>query len=260
MGQPGGESAGVDDIAEDALRAMAELAGDDPLRARLRDRVIRAYLPFARRVARRFAGRGEPLEDLIQVATLALIKSVDRFDVTRGIPFTAFAGPTMLGELKRHFRDRAWSLRVGRGLQELNLEIGRVVAHLAQELGRSVTVADIAARMGIGQDEVLAGLECGAAYSPRSLSNLAATDEGSSQLGELIGEPDPELECLVDRQALHQAIHELPEREQRILSLRFFGNLTQSQIGQRIGVSQMHVSRLLTHALSALRTRLLAVD
>jgi RNA polymerase sigma-B factor len=248
----------VDEFAAGALARMAELSDHDPTRVRLRDEVICAYLPFARRLARRFAGRGEALDDLIQVATVGLIKSVDRFDIERGIPFANFAGPTMIGELKRHFRDKGWSLRVSRRMQELHLEISRALAEMTQELGRSVTVGDVAGRLEIEEEEVLAGLECGTAYATRSLNSAVATEDGGTELGELIGEPDERIESLADRQALHQMVGELPQREQRILSLRFFGNLTQSEIAERVGISQMHVSRLLTQTLVRLRDRLLA--
>jgi RNA polymerase sigma-B factor len=143
-------------------------------------------------------------------------------------------------------------------MQELHLEISRAYTDLAQELGRSVTVADVAARLRIDEDDVLAGLECGSAYATRSLNSAVGTDDGGIELGELIGEPDDQIESLADRQALHQLIQELPEREQRILSLRFFGNLTQSEIADQVGISQMHVSRLLSQTLANLRERLLA--
>jgi RNA polymerase sigma-B factor len=253
-----GSGAAVDEFAAETFAKMASLDLEDPTRLALRDELICAYLPFARRLARRFSGRGESLDDLTQVATVGLIKSVDRFDINRGIPFANFAGPTVVGELKRHFRDKGWSVRVSRRMQELHLEISRAYTDLAQELGRSVTVADVAARLRIDEDDVLAGLECGSAYATRSLNSAVGTDDGGIELGELIGEPDDQIESLADRQALHQLIKELPEREQRILSLRFFGNLTQSEIADQVGISQMHVSRLLSQTLATLRERLLA--
>jgi RNA polymerase sigma-B factor len=248
----------VDEFAAETFTRMASLDLEDPFRLTLRDELICSYLPFARRLARRFSGRGESLDDLTQVATVGLIKSVDRFDINRGIPFANFAGPTVVGELKRHFRDKGWSVRVSRRMQELHLEISRAYTDLAQELGRSVTVADVAARLRIDEDDVLAGLECGSAYATRSLNSAVGTEDGGIELGELIGEPDEQIESLADRQALHQLIQELPEREQRILSLRFFGNLTQSEIADQVGISQMHVSRLLSQTLATLRERLLA--
>jgi RNA polymerase sigma-B factor len=250
----------VDEFAAEAFARMAPLAIDDPRRLELRDELICAYLPFARRLARRFSGRGESLDDLTQVATVGLIKSVDRFDINRGIPFANFAGPTVVGELKRHFRDKGWSVRVSRRMQELHLEISRAFTDLAQELGRSVLVSDVATRLRIDEEEVLAGLECGSAYATRSLNSAVGTDDGGIELGELIGEPDDQIESLADRQALHQLIKELPSREQRILSLRFFGNLTQSEIADQVGISQMHVSRLLARTLAQLREGLLVEE
>jgi RNA polymerase sigma-B factor len=238
---------------------MSALPVDDQRRIRIRNDLICAGLPLARRTAQRFRSRGEPLDDLVQVATVGLIKSVDRFDVNRGVPFSHYAGPTILGELKRHFRDKGWSVRVTRRMQELHLEIAHAVPQLSQALGGSPTVAQLAAHLGAEEEEVIAGLECGAAYRTRSLSSPVHTDDcGSTELGEVIGEEDAELESVADREALHQVLGELPEREQRIVSLRFFGNLTQSQIAARVGISQMHVSRLLTQSLMLLRERLLA--
>ncbi|HKT02509.1 MAG TPA: SigB/SigF/SigG family RNA polymerase sigma factor [Rugosimonospora sp.] len=249
----------LDALVNGEFRRRVSLRADDPERARIRNAIICAGLPLARRTAQRFRSRGEPLDDLVQVATVGLIKSVDRFDVDRGVPFSHYAGPTIQGELKRHFRDKGWSVRVTRRMQELHLEITHAVPQLSQDLGASPTVAQLAAHLGAEEDDVIAGLECGAAYRTRSLSSPVHTDDfGSTELGEVIGSEDAALESIADREALHQVLGELPEREQRIVSLRFFGNLTQSQIAQRVGISQMHVSRLLTQSLALLRERLLA--
>jgi RNA polymerase sigma-B factor len=256
---PDGWHDDLDALVHDAFWRRAELPDGEPERDRIRNDIICAGLPLARRTAQRFRSRGEPLDDLVQVATVGLIKSVDRFDVTRGVPFSHYAGPTIQGELKRHFRDKGWSVRVTRRMQELHLEITHAVPQLSQDLGASPSVAQLAAHLGADEDDVIAGLECGAAYRTRSLSSPVHTDDfGSTELGEVIGAEDTALETVADREALHQVLGELPEREQRIVSLRFFGNLTQSQIAQRVGISQMHVSRLLTQSLALLRERLLA--
>jgi RNA polymerase sigma-B factor len=212
---------------------------------------------LAQRLARTFQGRGEDLDDLSQVAMLGLIKAADRFDPGRGVAFEKFAVPTILGELKKHFRDSAWSLHVTRRMQELHLEISRAQPVLTQKLGRAPTVADLAAFLGLSEAEVTTGLDCGVAYNTRSLNSPVNVDEGATELGELLGEQDEQMESVPDRHALRQHVAELPERHQRILYLRFSCDLTQSQIARRLGISQMHVSRLLAQSLGALRGRML---
>jgi len=189
---------------------------------------------------------------------LGLIKAADRFDPQRGVAFEKFAVPTIVGELKKHFRDSAWSLHVTRRMQELHLEISRAQPVLTQELGRSPTVADLAGYLGLSEADVLTGLDCGAAYNTRSLNSPVNVEDGATELGELLGDSDERMETVPDRQALRQHVAELPERHQRILYLRFFCDLTQSQIAKRLGISQMHVSRLLAQSLGALRGRMLA--
>jgi RNA polymerase sigma-B factor len=238
------------------LAALGQLDTDDPDRDRLRSEVICACLPMVRRAAARFAGRGESLDDLVQVATVGLIKAVDRFDPSRETPFVNYAMPTILGEIKRHFRDKSWSVRVSRARQELYLEISRLIPTMAQELGRSPSVADLAERLGIPEAEVLAGIDCGQAHTARSLSSPIGDDDGAV-LSDVLGETDQRLESVADRETLREAVAELPERERQILMLRFFANMTQSEIAERVGVSQMHVSRLLSRTLTALRGRLL---
>jgi RNA polymerase sigma-B factor len=245
-------------VADNALSSLHELAKQDQERAKLRETAIQTYMPLASRLARSFHGRGEDLDDLMQVAMLGLIKAVDRFDPERGVAFSKFAVPTILGELKKHFRDSAWSLHVTRRMQELHLQISRAQPALTQELGRSPSVADIAKHLEISEAEVLAGMECGGAYNTRSLNSPVTVDDGAIELGQLIGAPDDRMESVPDRQALRQHVSELPAREQRILYLRFFEDLTQSQIAKKLGISQMHVSRLLSQSLGALRGRLLA--
>jgi len=243
--------------AEELTKAMARMPVDDPRRPALRDRVIEAWLPLARHLAARYNGRGEPADDLLQTAVVGLIKAVDRYDADRGVEFTGFAIPTILGEVKRHFRDRTWSVRVPRRTQELRMAITDANNTLVHTLGRSATVADIAAHLKITEEEVLEGLEGARAYSATSLSTPVAADESMS-LGDTLGEDDHEYELTELRMVLGVAMAHLDEREQTILSLRFYGNMTQSDIAARIGVSQMHVSRLITRALAKLHTELTA--
>jgi len=242
------------DPASELITAMAALPAGHPSRPGLRDRAIEGWLPLARHLANRYANRGEPRDDLYQVAVVGLIKAVDRFDAERGVDFAGFAIPTIVGELKRHFRDKTWSVRVPRRLQELRLAITAANNTLTHDLGRSPTVADIAEHLGVSEDEVIEGLEGARAYNSTSLSTPVT--EGGSELGETLGGLDTGFEEAELRIALGPAMAALDEREQKIISLRFYGNLTQSQIADQVGVSQMHVSRLLTKALGKLRQRL----
>ncbi|WP_250002878.1 SigB/SigF/SigG family RNA polymerase sigma factor [Actinoplanes sp. M2I2] len=243
------------DTASELITAMAALPAGHPSRPALRDRAIEAWLPMARHLAQRYAGRGEPADDLFQVAVVGLIKSVDRFEADRGVDFAGYAIPTIVGEIKRHFRDRTWSIRVPRRLQELRLAITAANATLSHQLGRSATVADVATHLGITEEEVLEGLEGARAYNATSLSTPVSAD-GNTELGETLGGEDREFEVAEFRVALAPALATLDEREQRIVHLRFYGNLTQSQIAEQVGISQMHVSRLLTKALVKLRGQL----
>ena len=249
---------------EQCVAAMAELTHlteNDPLRRAARDRVICEYMSFARGLALRFAGRGEPVDDLIQVATIGLIKAVDRFDPERGASFAGFATPTILGELRRHFRDTAWDMHVSRRLQELHLEINKLTADLTQQLSRSVTAEDIAERLGITVADVRSAQACGTAYNVRSLNTTVLGDgDTETELGDLIGTTDNDLDSFADRHSVLQLLGALPERDQRVLSLRFYDNMTQTQIAEQLGVSQMQVSRLLSAALRKLRDALLADD
>ncbi|MBB2947263.1 RNA polymerase sigma-B factor [Actinoplanes lutulentus] len=242
------------DPASELINAMAAMPIGHPSRPGLRDRAIEAWLPLARHLANRYANRGEPRDDLHQVAMMGLIKAVDRFDADRGIDFAGFAIPTIIGELKRHFRDKTWSIRVPRRLQELRLAITGANNALSHTLGRSPTVADIATHLGISEDEVIEGLEGARAYNATSLSTPIS--ESGAELGDTLGGDDAGYEQAELRIALGPAMASLDEREQKIVSLRFYGNLTQSQIAEQIGISQMHVSRLLTKALTKLRRQL----
>ena len=232
------------------------MPADHPRRAALRDRTIEAWLPLAHHLAHRYSGRGEPTDDLLQTAAVGLIKAVDKFDPDRGVDFAGYAIPTIIGELKRHFRDRTWDIRVPRRLQELRLAISEANSTLLQTLGRSPTVADIATHLKLTEEEVLEGLEGARAYNAVSLSTPTGDGERATELGDMLGADDNEYELAELRVALGPALATLDEREQKILTLRFYGNLTQSQIADHIGVSQMHVSRLLARALTKLRGQL----
>ncbi|GAA2488250.1 hypothetical protein GCM10010393_19530 [Streptomyces gobitricini] len=238
------------------LRALPD---GSPERAELRNRLVRMHLPLVEHLARRFRNRGEPLDDLTQVATIGLIKSVDRFDPDRGVEFSTYATPTVVGEIKRHFRDKGWAVRVPRRLQELRLSLTTATAELSQLHGRSPTVHELAERLGISEEEVLEGLESANAYSTLSL-DVPDTDDESPAVADTLGAEDEALEGVEYRESLKPLLEDLPPREKRILLLRFFGNMTQSQIAQEVGISQMHVSRLLARTLAQLREKLLVEE
>lgn len=236
---------------------FAELRGLDRNSARyaeLRDELVTHFLPVAQRLARRFRNRGESMEDLEQVATLGLINAVDRFDPDRGADFLSFAVPTVLGELRRHFRDATWSIRVPRRLKELHLAISGAVGELSQRLGRAPTPSEIAEHLELPREDVFAGLEVSLAQRSASLDEaLQQGEQEGLSLGDTIGSEDPQLAAVDERESLHPLLDHLPERERKILVLRFVHNLTQTQIAEQVGVSQMHVSRLLSKTLTRLR-------
>ena len=242
------------------LARLATLAEDDAERVVVRERLVRLHLPLVEHLARRFRNRGEPLDDLVQVATIGLIKSVDRYDPQRGVEFSTYATPTIVGEVKRHFRDKGWAVRVPRRLQELRLQLTSATATLSQDLGRSPTVGELARRIGISEDEVLEGLESANAYSTLSLDAPDSGDDDRPAVADTLGEVDDALEGVDYRESLRPLLAMLPEREKRILLLRFFANMTQSQIAEQVGISQMHVSRLLARTLAQLRVGLLAEE
>lgn len=233
---------------EEAKALFLELAARrDPA---VRDRLVTAHLGLAHQLARRYANRGEPYEDLVQVASLAIVKSIDRFDPDRGVEFTTFATRTVIGELKRHFRDKGWAVRAPRRVQELYLELGKVTETLSQELGRSPTVGELATATAATEEAVLEALEAGQGYRT---SSIDATDRNEETLASQIGGDDASLDTVEDRELLAPAIAKLAPREQTILQLRFAHGLTQSEIAARVGISQMHVSRLLAASLERLR-------
>ncbi|WP_234785308.1 SigB/SigF/SigG family RNA polymerase sigma factor [Mycolicibacterium mucogenicum] len=222
-----------------------------------RDAIIERCLPLADHIARRFEGKGEARDDLLQVARIGLINAVKRFDVEMGSDFASFAVPTIMGELRRHFRDNSWSVKVPRRMKELHLQIGTASAEMSQRLGRAPTASELATELGIDRDEVLDGLMAGSSYKTTSIDGTAGSgsDERPS-LAETLGDVDPGLEKVEYREALRPLLEELPERERTVLVLRFFESMTQSQIAAKVGISQMHVSRLLAKTLAQLREKL----
>jgi RNA polymerase sigma-B factor len=236
---------------------LATLEKEDPRRERLREILVEEHLPLVRHFARRFSNRGEPFDDLLQVGTLGLIAAIDRFDPTRGVEFLSFAVPTITGEIKRHFRDQGWSVRVPRRLQELHLSLNAAVGELAQKNGRAPTPSELAEHLRIPRAEVLEGLAVANAYRSSSLDERLSGEDDSPTLAATLGEEDAALEGVEYRESLQPLLATIPARERRILILRFFGNMTQSQIAADIGISQMHVSRLLSQTLAKLREGLL---
>ncbi|NUW39608.1 SigB/SigF/SigG family RNA polymerase sigma factor [Nonomuraea rhodomycinica] len=242
--------------AEELLAEMVRIDTPDSLRERLRERIVEMHRPLAMEIARRYRYRGEPLEDLLQAAYVGLMKAINGFDPTLGHAFRGYAVVTMTGEVKRHFRDRTWAIRVPRLYQERRSELNRLVADLSQTLGRSPTVAELAAKMNISEEDVLLTLDASAAYSTLSLDAPLGTDDDAASLGDVIPEDDDTLSTMVDREAVKPLIDALPSREKHILLLRFFGNMTQAEIAAEFGISQMHVSRILRKVLDQLRAEL----
>ena len=219
-----------------------------------REKLIEQYMSLVRSLARRYSYRGEQLDDLVQIGAIGLIKAIDRFDVDRGVELTTYATPNIIGEIKRHFRDKGWAVRVPRGLQELNVQLSRLMETLTVELGRSPTIPELAQAAGAQEEEVLEALESGRAYSSLSLSQGSSGD-GEDDLDpmESLGSEEHQYEVSEDRAVLAPGFKVLDERERMILQLRFFDGLTQSQIAQQVGISQMHVSRLIRRSLEKIR-------
>jgi RNA polymerase sigma-B factor len=231
----------------EVLRLFERMSEDGAIRAEL----VAKFQPLAEYFARRFAGRGEPIEDLNQVANIGLLSAIDRFDPTREVRFTTYAAATILGELKRYLRDKAWAIRVPRPLQELGLRMNRLIPELSQELRRSPTVQELAERLGATPEDVLEARDATHAYSTESLDAPIGEDDRTPM--EVIGGSDPSLELIEGWTAIAPAIKDLSDRERRVLYLRFFSEMTQSEIADEIGVSQMHVSRILARTLERLR-------
>jgi len=235
------------------FRELAGLDADDPRRAEVRERLVTGHLPLAEHIAQRFSGKGIAKDDLVQTASVGLIHAVDRFDPGMGTDFLSYAVPTVMGEVRRHFRDTSWPMRVPRRLQELRIAVNRAGAELSQRLGRPPTDAEAAEHLGITEAQVQQGYEARQAYRAVSLDEAPFADEDAPRLGDTVGGEDAALGLVEDHESLVPLIQELPQREQRILALRYFGDMTQTQIAEEVGISQMHVSRLLHRTLGELR-------
>jgi RNA polymerase sigma-B factor len=219
-----------------------------------REQLIEQYMSLVRSLARRYSYRGEQLEDLVQIGAIGLIKAIDRFDLDRGVELTTYATPNIIGEIKRHFRDKGWSVRVPRGLQELNVQLSRLVEQLTVQLSRSPTIPELAKAAGVEEEQVLEALESGRAYTSLSLSvGGGGGDDDDLDPLESLGTEEHQYEVSEDRAVLAPGFKALDERERKILQLRFFDGLTQSQIAQQVGISQMHVSRLIRRSLEKIR-------
>jgi RNA polymerase sigma-B factor len=218
---------------------------------RLRNELVEQHLDLARREAMRFAGRGEPVDDLVQVARLGMLKAVERFDPSIGVPFSAFARPTIAGELRRHFRDTTWSVHVPRGLKDLHAGLGRSAAALASSLGRQPTAGELAKELGVTVDEVLEALELRSAYRPTSIN--APIDADGTTADPAAADESDGIDPALDSMLVRELLGHLDGRQRMIVYLRFFGQLSQSEIAERVGISQVHVSRLLRSSVSALR-------
>ncbi len=237
------------------FRELASVAADSMEFQRQRDKIVERCLPLADHIARRFEGRGEPRDDLVQVARVGLVNAVIRFDVEAGTDFVSFAVPTIMGEVRRHFRDNSWSVKAPRRLKELHLRLGAATAELSQRLGRAPTATELAAELGMDRAEVVEGLVAGSSYNTLSIDSGGDDDEARA-IADTLGDVDTGLDQIEDREALRPMLEALPERERTVLVLRFFESMTQTQIAERVGISQMHVSRLLAKSLARLRDQL----
>ena len=239
------------------FRELATLAADSSEFQRHRDKIVERCLPLADHIARRFEGRGEPRDDLVQVARVGLVNAVVRFNVDAGSDFVSFAVPTIMGEVRRHFRDNSWSVKVPRRLKELHLRLGAATGELSQRLGRAPTATELAAELGMDRAEVVEGLVAGSSYNTLSIdSGSGSEDDDVRAIADTLGDADAGLDRIEDREALRPLLEALPERERTVLVLRFFDSMTQTQIAERVGISQMHVSRLLAKSLTRLRDQL----
>jgi RNA polymerase sigma-B factor len=248
-----------DDAPEtaEAFRRLAALP-QGPERDALRDEIVEAWLPMAERLAGRFRSRGESFEDLRQVAALGLVKAVDRYDPERGHAFESYAVPTVTGEIKRHFRDHMWTLHVPRRVQDLRNRVRFAYQDLSQTVsGRRPTIAEIAEHAGMSEEDVLVGLEALESFTALSLDAEVPGSEDGYSLGDSLGSPDPALDTVIDREAVKPRLHALPERERAILYMRFFDDMTQSSIAEQLGISQMHVSRLISRCCNRLRDQVM---
>ncbi|MCV7133057.1 RNA polymerase sigma factor SigF [Mycobacterium hodleri] len=240
----------------DMFRTLQGLEEGSAKFLRQRDSIVERCLPLADHIARRFDGRGEPRDDLVQVARVGLVNAVIRFDVDAGSDFVSFAVPTIMGEVRRHFRDNSWSVKVPRRLKELHLRLGAATAELSQKLGRAPTPSELAAELEMDRDEIVEGLVAGSSYNTLSIDGAGGGTEEAPAIADTLGDVDLNLDQIENRESLRPLLASLPERERQVLLLRFFESMTQTQIAERVGISQMHVSRLLAKSLMRLRDQL----
>ncbi|WP_407685549.1 RNA polymerase sigma factor SigF [Mycobacterium sp. HUMS_1102779] len=255
----GGSASRPNEYADvpDMFRELAAFPADSSDFQRHRDKIVERCLPLADHIARRFEGRGEPRDDLVQVARVGLVNAVVRFDVDTGSDFVSFAVPTIMGEVRRHFRDNSWSVKVPRRLKELHLRLGSATAELSQRLGRAPTATELAEELGMEREEVVEGLVAGSSYNTLSIDTGGGSEDDEARaIADTLGDVDSGLDRIEDREALRPLLEALPERERMVLVLRFFESMTQTQIAERVGISQMHVSRLLAKSLARLRDQL----
>jgi RNA polymerase sigma-B factor len=238
------------------FREMYSHPADSVERERAREAIVRRCMPLAEHIAHRFEGRGEPREDISQVARLGLVNAVNRFDVDCGSDFVSFAVPTIMGEVRRHFRDNSWAVKVPRRLKELHLQLGSATAEMSQRLGRAPTPSELAAELDLDREEVIEALIAGSGYNTLSMDSGGSGNDDTPPLTETLGSYDANLDRIENHEALRPLLDALPERERTVVVLRFFESLTQSQIAERVGISQMHVSRLLARTLARLRDEL----
>lgn len=251
--QSGSEYADVGDM----FRELAKYDADSADFRTRKDKIVERCLPLADHIARRFEGRGELRDDLVQVARVGLVNAVTRFDVETGSDFVSFAVPTIMGEVRRHFRDNSWSVKVPRRLKELHLRLGAATADLSQRLGRAPTASELARDLELSREEVVEGLVAGSSYNTLSIDSGGSSDEDDVRsIADTLGDSDAGMDRIEDREALRPLLNALPERERTVLVLRFFESMTQTQIAERVGISQMHVSRLLAKSLAKLRDQL----
>lgn len=227
----------------------------------IRDRLVELHLYLVEFLARRFKNRGEAIEDLVQVGTIGLIKAIDRFDLNRAVEFTTYATPTIVGTLKRHFRDQKWAIRVPRRLQELNLQVNEAISTMTQDLKRAPSIAEIAAHLKVSEEEIIEAMDTSKAYTLISLdSERSDENDEDFSLIDFIGDEDKQLVSFNERAALANAMKILGNQERKLLYLRFIKGLTQTEIANELAISQMHVSRLLRRTLEALRSKMVAEE
>lgn len=248
------------DDAPDTAAAFQRLAKlpHGAERDAVRGELVRAWLPMAERIAGRFRNRGESVDDLCQVAALGLVKAVDRYDPERGSPFAGFAVPTITGEVKRHFRDHMWSVHVPRRIQDHRNRVRVARRELLQTVsGRAPTLIEIAAQAGLTEEEARAGLEAADSFTALSLDAELPGSDGGRTMTDAMGAPDPALDLVIDREAVKPRLRRLPERERKIFYMRFFRDMTQSRIAEDLGISQMHVSRLISSSCARIRREIM---